>query len=136
MRYPKYKYFYAITDFISLSVSFFITNFLYGKMFYNPFVSIHFIGIEDITVLIIVNLMFIIIFHYFHLYKINVFLTIVKQTVVILRSLVYGIFIILSVSFFVKYDFISESRLIIAIYSVIIFLILFLILLIILKNLY
>lgn len=136
MRYPRYKYFYAIVDFISLSFAYYFSFLLYGILFKNPSTDSYFFSFNDIFVLLIVNIMFIIIFHYFHLYKLNVFLTRSRQTVTILKSLIYGIFIILAVSFFFKHDFISDSRIIIALYFNVTFIILILTRVIILNNLY
>ncbi|MCX6158471.1 MAG: sugar transferase [Ignavibacteriae bacterium] len=70
----------------------------------------------DVATLFVSNFLFIFIFHYFHLYKLNVFLTRSRQTVVIVKSMVYGLFFIVIASFFLKLPLITDSRLLIAIF--------------------
>jgi len=116
LKYPGYKYFYAATDFLILSLSFIISNGLYNILYRSKPFGIFFLNPEEVALLIASNIVFILIFQFFHLYKINVFLTRSAQMITIIKSLLYGVFFIIVISFFLKIPIISDSRLFIAIY--------------------
>ncbi len=121
MKYPLYKYFYALADFITLGLAFFVSHEIYS-LFFTRLKTLSFdFGYEDYLMVLGVNILFIFIFHYFHLYKLNVFLTRAKQTVVIIKSLIYGIFIIVLFSFFLKFPLLTDSRLTIVIFLIVAF---------------
>lgn len=136
MKYPGYKYFYAIMDFLTLSAAFVMSHELYNLFFTKQMDAFwNFDGVE-IGTLVISNLLFIFIFHYFHMYKLNVFLTRSNQTVLIVKSMTYGIFIVVIVSFFLKLPLITDSRLLIAIFFHLSIILLFVLRVLILYPLY
>jgi len=116
LKYPGYKYFYAVTDFLILSLSFVLSNGLYNIFYLSKPFGIFNLSGEEFALLIASNIVFILIFQYFHLYKINVFLTRSAQMITIIKSMLYGVFFIIVISFFLKIPIISDSRLFIAIY--------------------
>lgn len=136
MRYPPYKYFYAISDFIILTLSFFFAKSLYYLINSKPQYLIYQIDTQDLILLFLSNLMFVLLFHYYKLYKQNIFLTRARHSLLILKSLFYGIIIILVASFFVKFDILTDSRLTIIIYFIISLLLFVLIRVLILQKLY
>lgn len=116
MKYPGYKYFYAIVDFLTLSLAFVVSHEIYNYFFAKrTSFMLGFDGFE-IATLVVSNVLFIFIFHYFHLYKLNVFLTRSNQIVVIVKSMVYGVFFVVIISFFLKIPLITDSRLLIVIF--------------------
>ena len=119
IKYPSYKYFYAIADFLTLTVSFIISQEVYLVYFSNQRTFLYNLKVDDFLLLIIANIMFIFIFHYFNLYKLGVFLTRVNQTVTIMKSLIYGIFVIVVISFFMKFNILTDSRLTLLIFFII-----------------
>jgi undecaprenyl-phosphate galactose phosphotransferase len=74
------------------------------------------LSIEEFLLLIASNIVFILIFQYFNLYKINVFLTRSAQMITVVKSILYGVVFIIVISFFLKIPIISDSRLFIAVY--------------------
>ena len=119
IKYPSYKYFYAIADFLTLTVAFIISQEVYLVYFSNQRTFLYNLKVDDFLLLIIANIMFIFIFHYFNLYKLGVFLTRVNQTVTIMKSLIYGIFVIVVISFFMKFNILTDSRLTLLIFFII-----------------
>ncbi|MFA7361198.1 MAG: sugar transferase [Candidatus Kapaibacterium sp.] len=116
LKYPSYKYFYAAADFITLSVAFIISQEIYLYYFSSNGAFIFNLKAEDFVLLLSVNIMFIFIFHYFNLYKLGVFLTRANQIVTIIKSLIYGLFVIVVISFFAKFNILTDSRLTILIF--------------------
>lgn len=119
MRYPSYKYFYAITDFVILTFSFFFASEIYLLINSKPHSIISYINLPDFTLLLFSNIMFILIFHYYKLYKKSIFLTRANHAVLIVKSLIYGLIIILVTSFFIKFDILTDSRLTIVIFFIV-----------------
>jgi exopolysaccharide biosynthesis polyprenyl glycosylphosphotransferase len=116
LKYPGYKYFYAVSDFLILSFSFIISNGLYNIFYKSKPFGFFSLNGEEFALLLASNIVFILIFQYFHLYKINVFLTRSAQMITIIKSMLYGVIFIIVISFFLKIPIISDSRLFIAIY--------------------
>ncbi|MCI0473253.1 MAG: hypothetical protein L0Y76_06705, partial [Ignavibacteria bacterium] len=116
MKYPGYKYFYAVTDFIILSLSFVVSNGLYNIFWLSKPFGIFILSPEELALLITSNVVFILIFQYFNLYKINVFLTRSAQMITVLKSMLHGVVFIIVISFFLKIPIISDSRLFIVVY--------------------
>lgn len=97
-------------------MAFVVAHEIYGLFYSNKMLWMWDFDGFEIGTLVVSNLLFIFIFHYFHLYKLNVFLTRSRQTVLIVKSMVYGIFVVVISSFFMKLPLITDSRLLIAIF--------------------
>lgn len=109
---PKHKYLLAFCDYVILNVSFLIAVQLrFG--FGDKFLPTHF---EDNQFLIfaLMSIAWIAVFQHFHLYKINVFLTVIPQAVAVIKAVGYGIIGLIVLSFFIKGLSYLDSRLIIA----------------------
>ena len=116
MRYPKYKYFYATVDFCVLLGSVFLAKYVYDFVWdrnLNIYASWE---VWSMLMMLAVCGMYIFIFQYNNLYKLNVFLTRSLQMTLIVKSTFYGICVMVLVSYFVKFPIISDSRLYILIF--------------------
>ena len=116
MKYPKYKYFYAGIDVVVIFVSFFVAKKVYDVTTMN---NLNFMGgfsLWNLGIMAAVCAMFVFIFQYNNLYKLNVFLTRSLQFSMIVKSILYGICVMVIASFFFKFPIISDSRLYIVIF--------------------
>ncbi len=101
-QYPKYKYILALADYSLLIVSFMLavwTRFYekpLDQLLAQPFL------LTQALFILVYAFIWIVIFQHFNLYKINVFLTIVEQTIAIIKALVYGLIGMIVASFFIK----------------------------------
>jgi exopolysaccharide biosynthesis polyprenyl glycosylphosphotransferase len=101
-QYPKYKYILALGDYCLFIVSFALavwTRF-YEKPF-NELLAQPYLLTQCIFVLVY-SLIWIVIFQHFNLYKINIFLTVVEQTIAVIKALIYGLIGMIVASFFIK----------------------------------
>jgi exopolysaccharide biosynthesis polyprenyl glycosylphosphotransferase len=115
-KVPKHKYLLALCDYSLLLTSFFIAVKL---RFYNtPYVAGNTGLNEQILVFGTFTFIWIAIFQHFHLYKINIFLTILEQIVAVVKAIGYGVVGLIIVSFFVKGLSFFDSRLVIAYFFV------------------
>ena len=117
MNLPKYKYFLAINDFFSLITSFYLAGY-FSSLVVNvaidyPFQDFH----SPLIVFAVASSVFILIFQSNNLYKINLFLTRAKQLVALIKSLLYGIAILLILSFFIKFPVLTDSRVFILVFT-------------------
>jgi len=111
LKYPKYKYFYAVIDFLVLLSAIFLSKYVYDfaadrNLNFNTHLQTW-----NVVIIFAVCGMFIFIFQYNNLYKLNIFLTRSLQLSILIRSLLYGIFVMVLISYFVKFPIISDSRL-------------------------
>jgi len=107
MKYPAYKYFYLFIDLIVLLVSFIFAEatsnyYLNGAFTYKNPVSLIYYSIS--------SLIFIFIFWHYNLYKLNYFLTKLKQLHFLLKSLAVGQLSILILIFITKLPFVPDYR--------------------------
>jgi undecaprenyl-phosphate galactose phosphotransferase len=101
-QYPKYKYILALADYCLLIVSFAAA--VYARFYEKPFDQLlaqPFLLTQTIFILVYA-LVWVVIFQHFNLYKINVFMTAVEQTVAIIKALIYGLIGMIVASFFIK----------------------------------
>lgn len=118
MRYPKYKYFILGLDLLALSLSFLSARLIYDFVHPQFFFSFSDFSINDLLLGIIANSLIIFIFHYNNLYKLNLFLTRALQLTIVIKSMLYGIFLLIILFFFLKSQFFSDSRLFLILYFV------------------
>ena len=101
-QYPKYKYILALADYGLLIVSFAAA--VWARFYEKPLPELlaqPFLLTQCIFVLAY-SFLWIVIFQHFNLYKINIFLTVVEQTIAVIKALIYGLIGMIVVSFFIK----------------------------------
>lgn len=101
-QYPKYKYILALADYGLLIVSFIgaVWTRFYDRpieqLLAQPFL------LTQTVFIFVYALIWVVIFQHFNLYKINVFMTTVEQTIAVIKSLIYGLIGMIVASFFIK----------------------------------
>jgi undecaprenyl-phosphate galactose phosphotransferase len=101
-QYPKYKYILALADYSLLIVSFALA--VWTRFYEKPLDQLlaqPFLLTQSIFILVYAFI-WIVIFQHFNLYKINVFLTVVEQTLALIKALIYGLIGMIVASFFIK----------------------------------
>ena len=135
-KIPKYKFYFVIFDFLIVALSFqttavFVwkTNNLSFEYFFKPFFDI-------LLLFSIVSVIFLSIFQYNGLYKINIILNKASHLTAVIKSLFFGILTIIVLSFIFKYFEVLYSRLTLFTFSIIYLAYLFLIRVEILRNIF
>lgn len=101
-QYPKYKYILALADYSLLIVSFVAA--VYARFYEKPIDQLlaqPFL-LTQAGFILVYAFIWIVIFQHFNLYKINVFMTAVEQTIAIIKALIYGLIGMIVASFFIK----------------------------------
>ena len=118
-KVPKYKFYFVAFDFLIIALSFQTTAIFVWKTnspsfenFFKPFFDIFFLYA-------IVSIIFIFVFQYNGLYKINIILNKASHLTGVIKSLFFGILTIIVISFIFKYFEILDSRLTLFTFSVI-----------------
>ena len=117
LRRPKYKYFLAILDWLALNASFYLALSVGGDMRGPGVLPAPMHGLWELLFFSVYAVIVIGFFEHNNLYKINVFLTGIDQTVRILISLVYGVLGLAVVSYFTRWHFVVDSRYVIFLFS-------------------
>jgi undecaprenyl-phosphate galactose phosphotransferase len=133
-KLPKYKYYFAISDVILLTISFLFAGYIFGTL--NKVT--HGQSIDSVQSLIILFLVisFILIFEFNSLYKIHLILSQVAHLTALIKSLFFGIIYVVIFSFLLKSSNIIDSTFVIFIFSISSLLSLFIGRIIILRNVY
>lgn len=109
IKYPKYKYFYALADFIILCGCFIASEYISERIFHKRILAD-----VDLPTTHLINILFslflVFIFQNNNLYKINIFLTRSTQLIAIIKSFLYGGLILILISFFLQLDIVLGSR--------------------------
>lgn len=109
IKYPKYKYFYALADFIIVCASFIASEYIAERLFHKRILAD-----VDLPTTHLINILFslfiVFIFQNNNLYKINIFLSRSNQLVSIIKSFLYGGLILILISFFLQLDIVLGSR--------------------------
>lgn len=109
IKYPKYKYFYALADFFMLCASFIASEYISESLFHKKILAD-----VDLPTTHLINILFslflVFIFQNNNLYKINIFLSRSSQLVSIIKSFLYGGLILILISFFLQLDIVLGSR--------------------------
>lgn len=118
MHLPKYKYYLASIDFLIVLISFYESRFaafLYrGGSLIPNFESIWHISYSFIVLSFIFAFIFVLMFQNNNLYKINVFLTRSAQLTALIKSIFYGVILLIIFSFVAKFSYIVDSRVLVA----------------------
>jgi exopolysaccharide biosynthesis polyprenyl glycosylphosphotransferase len=116
---PAYAYILPILDWLTIVAALFVAIVMRGRSFAGDFT---FIGAPlegEILFLVGFSAAATLLFQYQSLYKVNVFITVADQTVRILKALLYTILGLALLSFFIRADWILDSRLAMVYFSVI-----------------
>lgn len=111
VRFPKFKYYLFAFDVFIFALSFFTTAYL---LRYNHNLTLTQIIFPDLkTILFALGLIFIFLFIYQYnsLYKVNIILTRAAHLTAIIHSIFYGFITIIVISFLIKSAWITDSRL-------------------------
>ena len=109
MKYPRYKYIFAMFDFAIIFTSFFFSEFITSEILNKNIVHNENQFLTYITYFIF-SMTFIFIFQNNYLYKINVFLTRALQLTAIMKSFLYGTILLIMFSFIIKFSLMLSSR--------------------------
>ena len=135
-KIPRYKFYFVIFDFFIVALTFQTTAFIVWKTnipsfdyFFKPFF--------DIFILyLLISIIFVFVFQYNGLYKINIILNKASHLTAIIKSMFFGILAIIVLSFVFKYFEVLYSRLTLFTFSIIYLTYLFLIRVEILRNIF
>lgn len=111
-KIPKHKYLLALCDYVILQLSFLAAIQLRFGFELSEIPQA--IWNDQVLIFALVSIAWIAVFQHFHLYKINVFLSLIPQAIAILRAVGYGVVGLIVLSFIVKGMSYFDSRLIIA----------------------
>lgn len=109
MNYPRYKYIFAISDFLSVFASFILSHYVTADIL-NKNVYVNENEILTYLTFFVYSSIFIFIFQNNNLYKINVFLTRAPHLTGLMKSFLYGTIILILFSFVIKFNLILSSR--------------------------
>ena len=119
MKLPKYKYILAIADFSLFIISFLIAEILYHTV--KGLYPFHFWQQPSISMLvyIICSFIFVFIWEFNNLYKLNVFRSISNQIASILKALVNSMLLLIVISFLFKLPILHYSRIFLLFYCIV-----------------
>ena len=98
MKYPRYKYVFALSDFAVIFISFYLSEFITANIL-NKKVYVNENELLTYFTFFIYSLIFIFIFQNNNLYKINVFLTRAPHLTALMKSFLYGTVLLILFSF-------------------------------------
>lgn len=121
MKYPPYKFILAFLDFLFVRLSFSIALLIQGASRLHNGNWSAYLKSTEFFVFFILSFLAVVIFHTKNLYKINVVLSGMWQVIVVFISTVYAIVGLAFVAFFIRSDWIVDSRLVVLYFAVISF---------------
>ena len=111
IRFPKFKYYLFIFDVIIFFISFFTTAYILRQNHNLTISQIFLPELRTILFAILAISIFLFIYQYNSLYKINILLTRAAHLTAIIHSIFYGFITIIVISFLLKSALITDSRL-------------------------
>ncbi len=133
-KLPKYKYYFALSDIILLTVSFLFAGYIFEVL--NKVSHGQNIYTAQTIIILFLVLSFILIFEFNNLYKIHLILSQAAHLTALVKSLFFGIIYVIIFSFLLKSSNIIDSTLVIFVFSVSSLLLLFIGRIIVLRNVY
>lgn len=109
MKYPKYKYVFALFDFAIVFFSFHLAEYV-TAVYLNKKILVDENFMLTTLTFFVFSVVFILLFQNNYLYRINVFLTRAKHLTAIIKSFLYGILILIIFSFIIKFNLLLSSR--------------------------
>lgn len=122
MKYPRYKIFLAIIDFVLIIASFSLALQLRGISRVPGVPWVQYIASPEFLFFLLYTAVIILIFQYHNLYKIHIALSRIRQLIAIGKSLFYGLVGLTFLAFFLRSPWIVDSRLALIYFAVISFL--------------
>jgi undecaprenyl-phosphate galactose phosphotransferase len=122
VRFPKFKYYLFVFDILIFLLAFITTAIIIKS---NHSLSLSRIFFPDLKTLILAFSsvgIFLFIYQYNSLYKINIILTRAAHLTAIIHSIFYGFITIIVISFLVKFTWITDSRLTLLVFTIILLL--------------
>jgi exopolysaccharide biosynthesis polyprenyl glycosylphosphotransferase len=110
---PRYKYFFGIADLITVFISFFISIYVLRKASQTGIWEFINQSVWILIILFLLSAIFLFVFQYNNLYKINIILNRSAHLTGIIKALYYGALNIVLVSLLIKSNSLLDSRLII-----------------------
>ena len=109
MKYPRYKYVFALVDFIVIYLSLIASSYITENVLNKNVVKYDSDYLTYITFSAF-SLFFIILFQNNYLYKVNIFLTRAPHLTAIIKSFLYGTLLLILFSFVIKFNTLLTSR--------------------------
>ncbi len=109
MKYPRYKYIFAVSDFIVIFFSFIISEHITAD-FLNRNVITYENEFLTFLTFSVFTFVFIFLMQNNYLYKINILLTRAPQVTAIIKSFIYGTLLLILFSFVIKFSLLLSSR--------------------------
>lgn len=110
MKISRYKYYFAITDFLLITVSFFLSGYILQNN-HTGFWEFVESSLTVAGVFILIPLLYVLIFAMNHLYQVSIIKARSKHLAGVLKSLIYGAFSILIISLLLEPSEIVNSKL-------------------------
>jgi len=109
MKYPRYKYIFALFDFTVIFFSFVIAGHITENILNKNVINY---DNDFLTYLIFIafSIIFLLLFQNNYLYKVNIFLTRAPQETAIIKSFLYGTLLLIIFSFVIKFNLLLSSR--------------------------
>jgi len=111
IRFPKFKYYLFVFDVVIFIISFFTTAYILRSNHNLTISQIFFPDLRTILFAFLAIYIFLFIYQYNSLYKINILLTRAAHLTAIIHSIFYGFITIIVISFLLKSAWITDSRL-------------------------
>lgn len=109
MKYPRYKYIFALFDFTIIFFSFVLAEFITANILNKNVVTFENEFLTYLTFFVF-SVIFIFLFQNNYLYKINVLLTRAPHITAIIKSFLYGTLVLILFSFVIKFSLLLSSR--------------------------
>jgi len=120
-KVPKYKYSYGLLDFLVISLSFILAAYIIRTNYNSDFLQFLYNSAESLLIFIFFAAVFVFIFDFNDLYKINIILTRAAHVTSLAKSYFYGIFLILLAAYFNTSAAFLDSRMLIILFVLISF---------------
>lgn len=109
MKYPRYKYVFAVFDFAIIFISFILSEFITAEVLNKNIVTAENEFLTYLTFSVF-TLVFIFLFQNNNLYKTNILLTRASHITAIIKSFLYGTLLLIIFSFIIKFNLFLSSR--------------------------
>lgn len=109
MKYPRYKYIFALFDFAIVFFSFYLAEYVTAVILNKKILVEENVLLTTVTFIVFSGI-FVLLFQNNYLYRINVFLTRAKHLTLIIKAFLYGILILIIFSFIIKFNLLLSSR--------------------------
>jgi undecaprenyl-phosphate galactose phosphotransferase len=118
---PTYVYLLIVLDWLTIVGSLIAATILRGRTFHGSFSLVGAPLYLEALFIVTYSAAIILVFHYYSLYRVNVLISVADQTIRIIKALVLAVLGIAFLAFFIRADFILDSRLAIIYFTVISF---------------